>query len=37
MIFPDDGWMLELHDDLGVSLPDCGERSQREARPGAKV
>jgi hypothetical protein len=35
MSLPYDGWMLELHDDQVVSLPDCGARSQREARPGA--
>jgi len=36
MSLPDDGWMRELRDDQVVSLPDCGERPQREARPGAK-
>src|SRR3990170_741033 len=28
--------MMELRDDQAVSLPDCGGRPQREARPGAK-
>src|SRR3972149_8357708 len=28
--------MREQRDDQAVSLPDCGERPQRAARPGAK-